>query len=64
MIRCQEQERKVLVSIGRREGAYENKPEKRVWKAFVHGYDGPVQTECEEGGSGTGLYSLEPSRSD
>ncbi len=51
LIRCQEREGNVLVSIGRREGGYENKPEKRVWKIFVHGYDGQVQTECEEEGT-------------
>ena len=46
-----EQEENGFASVGRREGGYENKPEKRVWKVFVHGYDGQVQTECKEEGT-------------
>ncbi|MBR4060671.1 MAG: DUF5110 domain-containing protein [Lachnospiraceae bacterium] len=47
-ISCECVEGKVLVHIGKREGDYQNKPEKRIWKIYVHGFDGNVTVSCAE----------------
>ena len=47
-ITCECDSNRMLVHIGNREGDYQNKPEKRIWNVYVHGYEKEVVVNCEE----------------
>ena len=47
-ISCECADGKVLVQIGERVGEYQNKPEKRIWKIYVHGFGGETIVSCAD----------------
>lgn len=47
-ISCSEDENCIKIHIGDRVGDYQGKPEKRIWKIFVHGTDKDVEVSCDE----------------
>lgn len=48
LITCREDGNTVRITIGNREGDYQNKPEKRKWIVRVHGTEKNVEVECHE----------------
>lgn len=51
LITCECVDDKVQIHIGRREGEYTNKPEKRTWLVYVHGTYKEITITCDEEGA-------------
>ena len=46
LIKCNEKDGKVNVTIGERLGDYQNKPQIRTWEVYVHGSFDDVEVRC------------------
>ncbi len=46
LIECCEKDGSVQITIGERQGEYQNKPTTRIWEVYVHGGFGKVEVNC------------------
>ena len=46
LIECSEKNGNVQITIGERQGEYQNKPSTRIWEVYVHGSFGKVEVNC------------------